>query len=254
MIEYPLTKANRLRLARAFHNVKRVDLSLDCVIEGQMGRAYVDDLAQPATFKIHTPPFAYLAGDPAAPAAPDFLRSLAHDLFMPSAPGWVEAAQKMYGDRLRPFDRYRCSAEALSLEHLSRLRAASRYGERVRAIDRAVAESVWGQDHFMDLAAYDSVADFLERGVGYYVAEGERIAGAALASLVCSRGIEISLYVEEEFRRQGLATALCAHLLSSCLERGLEPHWDAANPESAQLALKLGYRMQGSYCAYYVAR
>jgi GNAT superfamily N-acetyltransferase len=254
MLDYPLTKANRLRLARAFRNVERVDLSLDCVIEGQMGRAYVDDPAQPTVFKIQTGPFAYLAGDATGPAAEPFLRSLAHDLFMPSAPGWVEAAQKLYGDRLRPFDRYRCSAEALSLEHLSRLRAASRYGERVRAIDGAVAESVWGKDHFIDLSAYDSVADFLERGVGVYVAVGEQLAGAALASLACSRGIEVSLYVEEEFRRQGLATALCVHLLSWCLERGLEPHWDAANPESAQLALKLGYRMKGGYCAYYVAR
>jgi hypothetical protein len=39
MIEYPLTKANRLRLARAFVKVPRVDLSIDCVLEGQMDAA-----------------------------------------------------------------------------------------------------------------------------------------------------------------------------------------------------------------------
>ena len=40
----------------------------------------------------------------------------------------------------------------------------------------------------------------------------------------------------------GHATTVSAHLITTCLNRGLEPHWDAANDESAALAEKLGYR------------
>ena len=43
--ELELNKANRLKLSRIFRNHKRVDFSLECVIEGQMDKAFVDDLA-----------------------------------------------------------------------------------------------------------------------------------------------------------------------------------------------------------------
>jgi hypothetical protein len=53
--ELELTKTNRLTLARAFKNNKRVDTSIDCVIEGQMGRAFVDDLHEPTAYRITAP-------------------------------------------------------------------------------------------------------------------------------------------------------------------------------------------------------
>jgi predicted GNAT family acetyltransferase len=64
--------------------------------------------------------------------------------------------------------------------------------------------------------------------------------------------MEVSIYVLEDYRRQGLATALASNLLSWCLEHNLEPHWDAANPESCRLASKLGYKFMGSYEAHYL--
>ena len=36
--ELELTKANRLKIARAFRGNKRVDFSIECAIEGQLGR------------------------------------------------------------------------------------------------------------------------------------------------------------------------------------------------------------------------
>lgn len=39
IVQYPLSKANRIRLARAFRHVPRVDVSIECVLEGQMGAA-----------------------------------------------------------------------------------------------------------------------------------------------------------------------------------------------------------------------
>jgi hypothetical protein len=41
--------------------------------------------------------------------------------------------------------------------------------------------------------------------------------------------------------RFGLARAVAATLMLECLERGLTPHWNAANPVSQQLAVSLGY-------------
>ena len=44
IIEFPLTKSNRVRLVKALRQAARVELSIDRMIEDQTGRAYVDDL------------------------------------------------------------------------------------------------------------------------------------------------------------------------------------------------------------------
>lgn len=253
MVEYPLSKVNRLQLARAFRQVSRVDLSIECVLEGQMGKAYVDDLERPAVFKLQTGPFVYLAGEAVGLAAGELLQSISpYTLLMPSAPGWLEAAQARYGEKLLSFDRYCFSSGHLAFEHLSRLRETSRYGDRVRRMERPWVESAWGREHFVDLSEYESAEDFIQRGIGYYAARSERVIGAAFASLACSRGIEVSVFVEEDFRRQGMATALASQLLLWCLNNNMDAHWDAANPESCKLAMKLGYKPAGSYLAYYL--
>jgi GNAT superfamily N-acetyltransferase len=253
IVAYPLTKANRIRLATAFRSAPRVDLSIDCVIEAQMGTAFVDDLEQPTTFKIQTGPFFYLAGDSGSPAGQEILAGIVpFTLFMPSTPGWLEAARQMYGPRLNLIDRYKFSPENLSIERLSDLLKASPYKDGIERIDERFAALVWGQEHFVDLSEYDSPEDFCHRGIGYILREGERLCGAAYASLVCSRGIEISVFIEEDRRQRGIATALASRLLLWCLQNQMEPHWDAANPESCKLAMKLGYMPAGSYEAHYL--
>ncbi|MEW6401856.1 MAG: GNAT family N-acetyltransferase [Chloroflexota bacterium] len=251
--EYPLTKTNRIRLAKAFRNVPRVDLSIECVIEGQMGKAYVDDLENPSAYKIGGTFFFYFAGDAASEGGQEILKAIKPwTLFMPSSAGWLEAGKTMYGERLISFDRHSFSSECLSLEHVGKLCQASEFANDVKRMDVALIERVWGQDHFIDVSDFESPADFIERGIGYYIEKHGEIVGAALSSLVCSKGIEISLFVMDDYRRQGLATSLSANLIKWCLENAMDPHWDAANPESCKLAEKLGYIPTGKYQAYYL--
>ncbi len=251
--EYPLTKANRLQLARAFQNVPRMDISIECVIEGQMGKSYVDDIQNPSVYKIQTGPFFYFAGDVSSEAGQEMLKTIQPwTLFMPSASGWLEASQSMYGEQLIGFDRYSFSSEHLSIEYLEKLLFKSAFSRDVKQMDLALATQVWGQDHFVDLSDFESPSDFVERGIGYYVEKNGAILGAAFSSLVYSRAIEVSIFIAENYRRQGMATTLAAHLLKRCLENNMDPHWDAANPESCKLAEKLGYNPRGEYQAYYL--
>jgi GNAT superfamily N-acetyltransferase len=251
--EYPLTKANRIRLARAFRNVPRVDISIECVIEEQMGKPYVDDIQNPSAYKIQTGPFFYFAGNALGEGGQEMLRAIQPwTLFMPSADGWLESSKSMYGERLLGFDRYSFSSERLSIEHLEKLLLQSAFNKDVRQMDLALATHVWDQDHFVDLSDFESPSDFVERGIGYYVEKNGEVVGAAFSSLVCSRAIEVSIFIAEEHRRQGMATTLAAHLLKWCLENKMEPHWDAANTESCKLAEKLGYIPIGNYQAYYL--
>jgi len=251
--EHPLTRANRIALARAFRDVPRVDLSIDCALEDQMGSAFVDDVGDPRAFQIAVGPFRYFAGDPTVPGARAMLETLpAGSFLMPSAPGWLEAAQAIHGEKLVPLRRHSFSSKGLSAAHLRELSQRSKFADRVEEMDAAFAARVWGQDHFVDLSTYESPEDFGRRGIGFTVEDKGTIVGAAFASLVSTRGIEVSLYVLPDYRRQGIGALLASRLLLSCLESGLDPHWDAANPESCHLAERLGYTPTGTYVAHYV--
>ena len=254
MIELELTKANRLRLAWAFRDCPRVDLGIDCVIEGQMGRAFADDAVSPVAWMIAAGPFRYFAGDARSPGGQEVVHLLpAYTFLMPSTGGWSAVMGEVYGERLVAYPRYSFAADALSVEHLAGLLRQSRYRDAIRRVDAALAARLSADpDGPADLSLFDSADDFVERGVGFCVLDGDTVAGVACSAGVCSRGIEVSIFVIPRFRRRGMATALAATLAGYCLAEGLEPHWDAANPDSYHLALKLGYRYVGMYEAYYL--
>lgn len=251
--EFPLTKANRIQLARAFKNVDRVDLSIESIIEGQMGKAFVDDVQYPNVFKIEVGPFFYYAGDVTSTGGQVMLENLTpYMLFMPSAPGWIEAGKTMYGERLAGFTRYSFSFESITAKHLDHLIRTSAFKDKVRRMDQEFAAQLWGKDHFIDLSDFDSAEDFVQRGIGFYIKKSDKVVGSAYSSLVCSKGIEVSLFVLDDYRRQGIATILGSCLLKWCQENNMEAHWDAANLESCKLAEKLGYTPQGTYQAHYL--
>jgi GNAT superfamily N-acetyltransferase len=214
-----------------------------------MGRAYVDDPERPTAWRITVGPFWYFAGDAGGPGGRTLLADFPpYNLLMPSPPEWTDAAREKFGDRLVTFPRYSFAAESLSEAHLVGLLDRSPHRDRVRRVD---ADLLARPDNYVETEDFDSPADFLNRGIGYTLLEDDKPVGAAYSSLVCSRGIEVSLFVDEPYRRRGIATAISAALLLECARRGLRPNWDAANLESCVLAEKLGYTPGGSYESYY---
>jgi len=254
MTEYPLTKANRLRLAEAFRHHQRVDLCIDCVIEDQMGLALVDSPDEPTAFKIEVGPFCYFAGDAAGPGGREMVERVApYAPLMPSPEPWIELAKEIHGDKLDSSERFSFTAENLSLDHIRSLLGDLPFAAEIEPIDVATAEQLNNDsESFADLSLFDSAEDFADRGIGYSLREGTTIIGVAYSSLVCSRGVEGSIFVRPEYRRRGIATGLACKLVEQSLLRGLEPHYDAANLESCRLAEKLGYVPTGSYREYFV--
>ncbi len=249
MFALELNKTNRLRIARAFSEVQRVDFSIDCVVEGQLGKVFVEDSAHPAAYALTIGPFWYFAGEPARRMMQAFP---AYSLLMPSGPGWLELAQEIFASRLQSFPRYSFSAANLSAERLRALLAGSGYQDRIVALDSAIAGRMAASpESYLDLADFDSLEDFLERSFAFTMLDGETPVGVAYSSLVCGQGIEVSIFIEEPYRQKGIATALASRLLLECMQYRLRPNWDAANPKSCKLAQKLGYIFTTSYDAYY---
>lgn len=251
MLPYPLTRLNRLRLARAFASVPVVDISIDCIIEDQMGTASVDSIDNPQLFLIEQDHFfAYLAGDFSTDSGRDFLRQITGGrMLMAGSDGWHDVLPDVYGERLVPIKRYLYSLDSLSIDHLQSLAAANPNTPYVKRFDVALASQ---ENPFLEIGAFESAEDFVQRGIGYTMLKDDAAVGAAYSSLVCSRAIEISIVVDPAYRQQGIATALACQLLLWCLERHIAPHWDAANTESCALAEKLGYTRLGEYRAYFL--
>jgi GNAT superfamily N-acetyltransferase len=214
-----------------------------------MGRAFVDDPAAPRAYRIVIGPFWYFAGE----ARMEMIRNFpAYNLLMPSSDGWVDAARSAFGDALVSFPRYQFSTEKLSARHLENLLEKSIWNEQIDRVDKAMLDRFTQMpENPLDLSDFDSGDDFLERGIAYVCMGGDTPMGIAYSSLVWSRGIEVSIFVNEEFRKKGVATALAGSLTLESLRRGLRPNWDAANPESCKLAEKLGFVFTESYDSYY---
>jgi GNAT superfamily N-acetyltransferase len=242
-------------LKRAFRDVPRVDMGIDSVIEGHTGRAFVDNPTQPSAFELHIEPFCYLAGDFSSDGAIEMIRQLKPYLLLMTYPDKaIRIAREYFGERLVRFPRYSFSSDSLSVEQISAILEDSPHRSRVISIDAGILDQVSRQpNHFLDISAFQSAEDFLTRGLGYAVSDNNTLAGVTYSSLVSNAGIEVSIYVEPNYRRQGVATALGGALIMECLSRNIDPHWDAANAESCILAEKLGYSAAGCYDAYYVS-
>ncbi|MDX1616157.1 MAG: GNAT family N-acetyltransferase [Candidatus Promineifilaceae bacterium] len=254
MKPFPLNEANRSLLAEAFADGQRVDLAIDCAIEGTMGTVLVDQPEAPTGFLLRAGIFHYFAGNPDSAASRGLIAAIEPPaLLMPSGPGWLEVAYTLHRERPYFHTRYSFSADSLAADHLHRLASRSSTTGHVAPIDATTIGLVGEPERdLLAIDAFDSTADFLQRGRGYFWLAGGQPVGAAHASLVCSKGIEVSIFVQSRQRRRGIATALAARLLLDCLDEGLEPHWDAANSESIGLAKKLGYQPLGPYEAAYL--
>ena len=250
MILYPLTRSNRLRVAQAFANVPRIDISIDGVLEDHMGKVFVDSTENPQYFLIEQDSFfCYLAGDFSVDAGRAFLSRLPRGRFlMAGSQGW-DVVQDVYGEGIMPIPRHHYSSNTLAREHLQTLAQNTPNTPHIKRID---SEIISKEIPFLEIGAFESSEDFLERGIGFVMMHDDKSVGVAYSSLVANNAIEISIVVDEAHRRKGIATALSCQLLLWCLDRHIAPHWDAANDESCALAEKLGYSDKQAYTAYFL--
>jgi len=90
---------------------------------------------------------------------------------------------------------------------------------------------------------YGSVENFLKRGFGWCILNGDQIASTCWAVFVGGGEVEIDIHTTEAYRRRGLAYLLASSFIEDCLKRGLNPIWGCwpENMPSVRLAKKLGF-------------
>ena len=102
------------------------------------------------------------------------------------------------------------------------------------------------------VSQFDSINDFLNRGIGYAIIHKDRVVSAATSFSIYDDGIEIEVATHPAYRRNDLATIVASTLILDCLDKGKYPSWDGANEESVKLAQKIGYKLYESYDTYFI--
>ena len=255
----PLLQDKRSHDLRRFFPNYTWNYIADAILEGSMGEVRVDDAQDPAFVQLSLPAFKVhiFGGDAARPAARECLEELPGlSTLLFGMPGWKELLYEVHEGKVVALQRYPFSSEKLDAAHLQTLLARLPEPYRVERIDLQHARQI--ADAKGDLAdglslGFTSPEDFIERGFGTCVLEDGQVVCAATTGAVCSKGIEVQINTHRKHRERGLASAAGAALILECLERGIDPHWDAATEISAGLAKKLGYVPEEPYDVYIYA-
>ncbi len=227
------------------------DSMIRSCLEKVMGKVYVTDLVHPKSAMAFLSCFAFYGGEPDAELAAfkpkGFVNMVAPD------EAWQKLLKANFPDG-ETYTRYAIRKDTkFDRKKLETLLAALPAGYEIRKIDAVIYDMCLNDDQFEDAVMhFGSKEDYLERGRGFAVIKDGKVVSAASSFSVYREGIEIEIDTAEKERRKGLASAVAAKLILSCLDDGLYPNWDAANMESVRLAEKLGYELSHEYQTLFV--
>ncbi len=262
-ITFPLTATGLQKAARLFAgpegNINETIIL--SALQGVMGELRADDPENPSAVRATVGDFAFFAGDSEGAGAGALLQTLRAPILC--AVSGDSAQQAAWGDRfaaqypsIRKTQRYAIKKEPdiFDRERLNEYVSLLPEGFRLTQIDShwfsVCRQLSWANDF---VACFSDAAEYAEKGLGFLILnqDGEPVAGASSYSAY-KGGIEIEIDTRPDYRRRGLALTAAARLILACLERGLYPSWDAANPASAALSQKLGYHPDHPYAAWYL--
>ena len=222
-------------------------------LQGVMGEIWVDDSDNPqsALAKLgRLASFGFLAGQPNI----ELLESCQGEdiILVPQHQGWSDLIEAIYGSKAHAFTRYATKKDTqFDCEQLAQLATNLPVDFELQLIDEQLYKACLVEEWSQDLVAnYDDYKHYAQLGLGVVaIYQGKLVAGASSYSTY-KNGIEIEIDTHPDFRRKGLAKAVAAELILTCLDRGLYPSWDAHTKISLDLAEKLGYEFSHEYRAY----
>lgn len=120
-------------------------------------------------------------------------------------------------------------------------------GYTIQRMDRTLLERNPKLDE--KLHRYGSIENLLNTGIAVCITCGNEIVCEAYADMEIMGRREIGIATQATYRKQGLATFACAHLIKLCEEAGSQTYWDCArlNLASVALARKLGFQNEREY-------
>ncbi|WP_108670355.1 GNAT family N-acetyltransferase [Peribacillus acanthi] len=105
------------------------------------------------------------------------------------------------------------------------------------------------------LKFWETLDDFLVKGIGYCVIKNQEVIGTCLSVFVSENEYEIGINTySTEHRGKGIATSMATAFISKCLCLGGTPHWTTEHfrKDSIVIANKLGFEQLPNYKVFYL--
>lgn len=217
-----------------------------------MGKIYVTDQDSPVSAMAFVGCFAFYAGEPDRELVinkPD-----GFVIMTPQNDGWTALIEDCFPDA-RKITRYAIKKDTIfDKDDLAKMATGLPEGYELKKIDSDIYDLCMTDPVTADfVSAFESKEKYLEIGRGMVILKDGKIVSGASSYTRYNEGIEIEVDTVPDERRKGLATVVLASLISSCLEEGLYPSWDAHDMNSVQLSKRFGYEFDHEYTAYEVA-
>ncbi|MHA2397029.1 MAG: GNAT family N-acetyltransferase [Candidatus Thorarchaeota archaeon] len=218
------------------------------------GNVWTNSIVAPTVARLQLAMINAVTGDSTNPDAVEIIQMIEPmQLVFGPDNEWILIIKEQWGDRLGIQQRALFSPESLDLDHLRRLRDHLPEGYKLERMDLETIKRIDKRQAMHIPTFFGSSEDFYNMGIAYCIKYEDNVVCMASTFTPFTNEFEIEVSTSDpNHRRKGLATVTSAALIVHALEKGLVPHWDAANEASINLALKLGYTNPDHWEAYYL--
>lgn len=226
---------------------------LMAILSTDQGEIWVNQKGNPQTFVAQIGKYAgfvYLIGQVDPQMFEKFTRQ---DMIMvPMNHAWSEFLRQQCDGCLEKFYRYMMQApDHFDRRWLEELRGRLPEPYQLCPISIEIFQQCLDQSWSVDLVGnFESYEDFVKEGLGFVITYRDRVVSGASTFAPIENGIEIELDTHPEFRGRGLAKSVVSQLILSCINKNIQPSWDAHNEISRRIAESLGYTTEFTYEAF----
>lgn len=251
IVEYPTDR--RTELLPIFDNHPYLHALSEAFLKEGLGEAFTDSLDAPQVVLLNHKGVIFLSGDANNPSVPELLERVPQKCLIIIPPrNWEVRIKEFWGNKLKPYPRTKFSSEGLDIKHMQNIQKKLPDGMVIEEVTSETIHQVSDQAKGIIKQLSPSLEKFMEKNFGFLIRDGETIVSLALAaSPIYNNEFEIHIETHPDYQKRGLAMISAARLIQHSLKNGMLPHWDADNPPSAKLAIKLGFSNPEEYNAYY---
>lgn len=215
------------------------------VLQGLMGNAYVDNLNNPQIAFLVVRSYCFISGNLDKNKLKKIIDENFKDYKLIPSDNLKALIEYIYQENIIKLERYSIKKDvSFDIDKLQKMSDSLEENYKILKINEDLASRIKEED-FINITD-----NYKKYGIGYCCIYNNQIVGVASSNIFYQDGIEVNIYVEEKFRRKGIATALASNLILECLNQNKKVSWDAANINSVNLAKKLGFTYDKPYDIY----
>ncbi len=215
------------------------------VLDGVMGKAFVDDVDNPNTAFLIVRNYCFISGNIEDKDLKEIIDKNFKNYTLIPSDNIACKIEKIYANNIQKSQRYSIKKDVtFDKEKLYQMANSLDKKFKLVQIDETLANNI------KKLKFINITDNYKEYGIGFCCIYNNEIIGVASSNIFYKDGIEVNIKVKEDYRRKGIATALASMLIIECLNQNKKISWDAANMNSVVLAEKLGFKYDSEYNIY----